>query len=129
MRDLDTLKCMTSLFKQLVLGCRVATIYTKRHNTCFPQVEFPFTALTSETQHIREPDRGRPQGTPAWHIHPGSLFHTHTGQALCKSQKLAVGHTLPELPDSFLPPLTNCLLFKSCRCPNPPLKHLKFISH
>ena len=48
---------------------------------------------------------------------------------MCESQQLAVGHTLPELPSSFLPSLSNCLLFKSCRCPNPALKHLKFISH
>ena len=48
---------------------------------------------------------------------------------MCESQQLAVGHTLPELPSSFLPTLSNCLLFKSCGCPNPPLKHLKFISH
>ena len=77
MRDLDTVKCTTSLFKRLVLGCRVATIYTKRHNTCFPQVEFPFTALTSGPQHIREPARRSPQGTSPWHVQPGSLFHTH----------------------------------------------------
>ena len=77
MRDLDTVKCVTSLFKQLVWGYRVAAIYTKRHNTCFPQVEFPFKALTSEPQHVREPAIGSPQGTSPWHIHPGSLFHTH----------------------------------------------------
>ena len=77
MRDLATVKCVTSLFKWLVCQCRVATTYTKRHNTCFPQVEFPFTALTSEPQHIREPARVSPQGTSPWHVHPGSLFHTH----------------------------------------------------
>ena len=57
----------------------------------------------------------------------GASF-TYTGQILCKSQQLAVGHALPELPSSFLPSLSNCLLFKSCRCPYPAPKHLKFIS-
>ena len=56
---------------------------------------------------------------------------THTGQSLYKSQQME-SKLFPELTSSFLPSLSNCLLFKWNMCPYSdalPPPHLKFISH
>lgn len=62
----------------------------------FLQVQFLFTSLTIETQHIRDDIPSQMKGQVLWEL-----------------QQLPIGHVLPELPSSFLPSLSNGLLFKS----------------
>ena len=87
--------------KVACLGWRATTIYTKRRNMCFPPSSVSIYSLVHRASAYQRMSQSEPLGkvsTARSSWEPSS--HT-TGQALCKSQQLAVGHAFPELASSF----------------------------
>ena len=102
--------------KVAYLGWRAETIYTKTQ---------PLSPSSSVSTQLWPQSLNISENQPEWAL--GERLHgrivlgapfTHIGQALCKSQQLAVSHALPDLASSFLPPLSSLLLFKSYTCPH-----------
>ena len=127
MRDLNTIKCVMSLLWEW----RSSNYLYKETQQMFPSNSVSIHSLDLRASTYQRTSQYEPPGSVSM-AHSSLEPPSYTGQAWCKSQQLAVGHAVPELESSFLPSLSNCLLFKSYMCPYSdalPPPHLKFISH